>query len=89
MLNQDYRTSEAISLAGLTLGRKIRLARIAKGLRQLDVASQTGLNPVDISNVELDRSIRRWKVHRILEAVGLTEGVDAIVQAQAIELSSK
>ena len=64
-------TVDVIVLDGLTLGKRVHLARIAKALRQIDVASMTGLNPGDISNVELDRPVHRWKLLRILAALEL------------------
>ncbi len=64
-------TVDVIVLEGLTLGRRVRLARIAKGLRQLDVASLTRLQPSDVCNVELDRPVYRWKLARILEVLEL------------------
>ena len=69
--NVDMETVNVIVLDDLTLGRRVRLARIAKGLRQLDVASITGLNPGDVCNVELDRPVHRWKLKRILDTLAL------------------
>ena len=62
---------DVIILEDLTLGRRVRLARVAKGLRQLDLASITGLNPSDITNIELDRSVYPWKMNRVLKALEL------------------
>ena len=60
-----------IVLDDLTTGRRIRLARVALGLRQVDIAARAGVSPVDISNIELDRPIKRWKVKAILTVLGL------------------
>lgn len=60
-----------IILEDLTLGRRVRLARVAKGLHQLDLASITGLNPSDITHIELDRSVYAWKLNRVLKALEL------------------
>lgn len=62
---------DVIILEDLTLGRRVRLARVAKGLRQLDLASITGLNPSDITNIELDRLVYLWKLNRVLKALEL------------------
>ncbi len=62
---------DVIILEDLTLGRRVRLARVAKGLRQLDLASITGLNPSDITHIELDRSVYPWKLYRVLKALEL------------------
>ena len=64
-------TVSVIVLDNLSLGRRVRLARIAKGLRQIDVASTTGLTPGDVCNTELDRPVHRWKMKRILAALDL------------------
>ena len=60
---------DVLVLEGLTLGRKIRLARIAKGLRIVDLAAAAGLNTCDVTNAEHDRPIPRWKLKRILSAL--------------------
>lgn len=59
---------EVLVLEALTTGWKVRLNRIAKGLRQLDVASLARLN-TDITNIELDRPVHRWKLKRVLVAL--------------------
>lgn len=64
-------TVSVIVLDNLTFGRRVRLARIAKGLRQIDVASVTGLTPADVCNIERDRPVHRWKMKRILAALDL------------------
>lgn len=66
-------TVDVIILEDLTWGRRVRLARVAKGLRQLDLASITGLNPPDISHIELDRSVYPWKLNRVLRALQLAK----------------
>ena len=58
-------------LDGLTFGRRVRLARIAKGWRQIDLAAAAGLSPVDIVNMEHDRSVHFWKAKRAVVALGL------------------
>ena len=63
--------SDVIIAENLTAVRRVRLARIAEGLSQLDLASITGLNPSDITNIELDRSVYPWKLKRVLEALEL------------------
>lgn len=44
-----------LHLDKLTLGEYVKLRRIGKGLRQIDLASQTGLNVQDITNIEKNR----------------------------------
>jgi transcriptional regulator with XRE-family HTH domain len=64
-------TFDVLVISDLTLGRKVRLARIAKGLRQIDLASMTRLQVLDVSNVEMDRSVHLWKLKRILRTLEL------------------
>lgn len=64
-------TVDVIVLDGLTLGKRVRLARIAKSWRQVDVASRAAVSPGDVSNVEQDRPVHRWKIKRIFEALDL------------------
>lgn len=63
---------DVMVLDNVSLGRRVRLARIARGMRQLDLASLTCLNPGDVVNVEHDRSVPYWKIRRILDALEIS-----------------
>jgi transcriptional regulator with XRE-family HTH domain len=62
---------EMLILDGVTLGQKIRLTRLARGLRQLDLASLARVNPFEVSAVEHDRIVRPSRRKRILQVLDL------------------
>ena len=65
--------SEILVLSDLSTGRRVRLTRVVLGWRQIDLASNAQV-PVDaVTNLELDRPVKRWKSRRILAALGLDE----------------
>lgn len=61
-----------------TLGEKVKIARTAKRLRQIDVASQTGVNVSDVINLEKNRVriIAKYKVELILKLLGIVDGAE-------------
>lgn len=71
-LNQDVET-EIVVLSNLSEGQKVRLTRISRGLRQVDLASLAKVNLGDITAIEKDRYLRKSRKKRILEALGLLE----------------
>ncbi len=71
-------TVSVLILTDLTLGRRIRLARIAKGLRQMDLASITRLQSYDITDAEKDRRLARWKLKKILQALDLEKDREVV-----------
>lgn len=56
-----------------TLGEKARLARLALHLRQIDVASKTGVNTSDVINLEKGRMriLPQYKIDAILKLLGI------------------
>ncbi len=65
-------------------GRRIREARIAKGLNQKEVAEQIGANPATISNIEKGRmGVTRERA----EALGPVLDVDPDDLAEVVSLS--
>jgi len=64
-------TVDGLVLSDLSLGQRVRLARVAVGLRQLDVASMADVPLSSVSDVELERSVKTWKLARIVAALGL------------------
>jgi hypothetical protein len=60
---------------GLTEGDKVRLARLTKKLRQVDVACIAKVTPYEVTAIEKNRLIRKASRERILIAVGLLEEV--------------
>ena len=73
--NEVMKGTEYLIMNGLTIGKKVKLARVGLGLRQLDVASQANVNTSDVINLEYDRLalIRPFKIEAILQVLGLLE----------------
>jgi len=67
--------------SGLSEGEKIRLARLAKWYRQIDVASLAGVTVNEITNAEKDRYVTRERKERILKVVGLLEDESTTMQS--------
>ena len=63
---------DGMVLDNVSLGRRVRLARITRGMRQLDLASLTGLNPGDVVNIEHDRPVHYWKLRRVLDTLEIS-----------------
>ena len=61
-----------IVLENISLGQRVRLARIARGWRQLELVSATRLNPAEFVNVEHDRILPYWKVRRVLDVLEIS-----------------
>jgi transcriptional regulator with XRE-family HTH domain len=64
-------------LDGLSVGQKAKLTRLAKRLRQIDVASQANVQPIDITRLEKDRYVLPTRRRRILEILGLLENEES------------
>ena len=60
-------------LDGLSVGQKVKLTRLAKGLRQIDVASQANVQPIDITRLEKDRYVLPTRRKRILAVLGMDD----------------
>ncbi len=52
-------------ITGISEGEESRLARIAKGLRQVDVASLVNVNVCDAAALEKDRHIKKTRKRNI------------------------
>jgi transcriptional regulator with XRE-family HTH domain len=63
----------------LPLGRRLKVLRVARGLRQRDLAASTGLSSSIVSMIETgDRPPRDSELHAILKALGVRrEDVDS------------
>lgn len=66
-------TSDILILTDLSEGQKIRLTRLAKKLRQIDVAAAARVNCIDITRLEHDRYVLPVRRRRILEVLGFEE----------------
>jgi len=60
-------------LENLTLGQKAKYLRLSLGLRQIDVASQAKVQPIDVTRLEHDRYVKPTIRKRILALLGLLE----------------
>ena len=58
-----------------TQGQRIRLSRIARRWRQVDLAAIAGVEQFEISSMELDRRVRPNAVKAVLVALDLEESV--------------
>ncbi len=70
-------SDEILILSGINEGQKIKLTRLAKGLRQIDLASIAKVNPIDITRLEKGRYVLPTRRKRILEALGIEEKKDS------------
>jgi transcriptional regulator with XRE-family HTH domain len=80
---RKYQTmsGEIFITSGLSEGERIRLARLAKWLRQIDVASLAGVTVAEVANAEKDRYVTSERKDRILKVVELLEDNNAEVAA--------
>ena len=70
----DYENMTSILiLEGLTEGQRIKFIRLSKKFRQIDLASQANVNPIDIIRLEHDRFVPPTRKERILKTLGLIE----------------
>jgi len=61
----------------LTLGQTVRLERISRSWRQIDLASMAGVQLADITAVEKDRYLSKNRKNKILQTLGLSEAESA------------
>ena len=57
----------------LSEGQRVRLIRLSKGLRQIDLASLAGVNLADITAIEKDRYLQKTRKQRILSSLELLD----------------
>jgi transcriptional regulator with XRE-family HTH domain len=70
-------SDEILILTGINEGQKVRLTRLAKGLRQIDLASVAKVNPIDVTRLEKGRYVLPTRRKRILTALGMDEKNDS------------
>lgn len=68
--------NDILVLTTLSDGQKIRLTRLAKGLRQIDIASQANVQPIDVTRLEKDRYVLPTRRKRMLTILGMDDGSD-------------
>ena len=69
----EMESKDILVLTDVSEGLKIRLTRLAKGLRQIDVASQANVQPIDITRLEKGRYVLPTRRRRILAVLGLVD----------------
>ncbi|MFC1964493.1 hypothetical protein ACFLWG_00595 [Chloroflexota bacterium] len=62
--------------SGLSEGERIRLTRLSRWLRQVDVASMAGVSLCEVTNAEKNRWVDLERKARILKLLGLLESED-------------
>ena len=67
---------DILVLTEVSEGLKIRLTRLAKGLRQIDVASKANVQPIDITRLEKGRYVLPTHRKRILVILGMDDESD-------------
>lgn len=65
--------NDVFVITGISEGKKARLTRLAKGLRQIDLASLAKVNVCDITALEKNRYLLRTRKRRILAVLGLLD----------------
>lgn len=65
--------NDILVLTGISEGQKFRLTRLAKGLRQIDVASKANVQPIDITRLEKDRYVLHTRRKQILAVLGMLD----------------
>lgn len=76
---QDLQTDEAILAE---LGQRIRAARLARNVSQIDLAREAGIGRVTLQRIEDGSSSSLTSLIRVLRALKLLSGLDAIVPEQ-------
>ena len=62
---------DILILTNVSLGERAKFVRLSKGLRQIDLAAQAKVNPMDITNLEHNRYVLPTRRKRILAVLGL------------------
>lgn len=63
--------NDILILTGISEGQKVRLTRLSRGLRQIDVASMAKVNTIDVTRLEKDRYVLPVRRKRILAVLDL------------------
>jgi len=65
--------NDILILTGISEGQKVRLTRLSRGLRQIDVASMANVNTIDVTRLEKDCYLLPTRRKRILAGLGLDD----------------
>jgi len=72
-MKSDFTHEDIFILTGVNLGQQAKLARVARGLRQIDIASKAGVTVQEIIRLEKDSYVLPTRLQRILAVLGLAE----------------
>lgn len=72
-LVSEMTDEEVFIISGITSGLKAKLTRIAKNMRQVDLAAVAHVDTIDVTRLENDRYVLPTKRLRIIKALGLVE----------------
>lgn len=65
--------SDVFIVTDISDGMKAKLTRIARGLRQIDVAAAAHVDCIDITRLEKDRYVLPTRRKRILSVLGMDD----------------
>ncbi|APV44473.1 hypothetical protein Dform_01139 [Dehalogenimonas formicexedens] len=68
--------NDVLVLTGVNEGLKIKLTRIAKGLRQIDVAAAARVDCIDITRLEKGRFVLPARQKRVLAVLGISDDIE-------------
>ena len=66
-------SNDIFVVTGISEGEKARLTRLAKGLRQVEIASLAKVNVCDVTALEKDRYLQKTRKRRILAVLELLD----------------
>ena len=73
LLWQYFGMSDVLILTNVGEGMRAKLMRVAKGLRQIDVAAAARVDTIDITRLEKGRYVLPARQKRILGVLGLLD----------------
>lgn len=73
---KDKTNHDVFILTGVSLGQQAKLARVAQGLRQIDVASKAGVTVQEVIRLEKDSYVLPTRLQKILVVLGLSNNDD-------------
>ena len=66
------------------IGRRVKLYRVSKGLKQDDLSALSGVSKRSISRLEQGETVQDANLFRVLIALGLGENIDLLVPDQTL-----
>lgn len=63
--------NDILIITGITEGERVRLTRLARGLRQVDLASLAKVNVCDVTALEKNRYLKEARKRKVLAILDL------------------